>query len=73
MPSGLIENILDFDNVEDMIDKSLVKLEKILNRWQREFLDEDLYKELQDVIKYQIKIKQHVKILLDSHASQGKM
>ena len=72
MPAGLTESILDFDNVEGMIDKCVEKLKNILDRWRcLNLVEEDLvYKELQDIIVYQVKIKQHVKLVLDQ-SSQG--
>ncbi|CAB4035598.1 serine threonine- kinase CTR1-like isoform X2, partial [Paramuricea clavata] len=68
MPAGLSESILDFDNVEGMIDKCVEKLKNILDRWRCYLVKEDL-KELQDVIDYQVKIKQHIKLGLDSQGS----
>ena len=72
MPAGLSEGILDFDNVEGMIDKCVAKLKNILHCWRCLYHVEDdlVYKELQDIIVYQVKIKQHVKLVLDQ-SSQG--
>ncbi len=69
MPAGVTERILDFENVEGMIDKCVTKLKNILDRWRCYLVEQDL-KEFQDIIEYQVKIKQHVKLVLDQD-SQG--
>ena len=71
MPAGLSESFFNFENVEGMIDKCVEKLKNILDRWRCYLVKEDL-KELQDVIDYQVKIKQHIKLGLDSQGSPGK-
>ena len=72
MPAGIREGIVDFENVEEMIDKCVVKLKNILDRWRSYFLEDDL-KEFKDILEYQGRIKSHVKLVLDNQNSQGKV
>jgi hypothetical protein len=69
MPAGLGEGILDHENVDGMIDKCVEKLKNILGRLRYYLVEQDL-KEFQDVIEYQLKIKEHVQLVLDQN-SQG--
>ena len=71
MPAGLSESIFDFENMEGMIDKCVAKLKNILGRWRYNFVEQDI-KEFQDIIDYQVKIKERVKLVLDHQQnSQG--
>ena len=69
MPAGINEGIVDFENVEGMIDKCVVKLKNIFDRWRSYFLEDDL-KEFKEILEYQDRIKAHVKLVLNS---QGKI
>ena len=65
MPADLSEGIVDFVNIEGMIDKCVVKLKNILDRWRSYFLEDDL-KEFEDILEYQRRIKTRVKLVLDN-------
>ena len=69
MPAGVNEGIVDFENVEGMIDKCVVKLKNIFDRWRSYCLEDDL-KEFKEILEYQDRIKAHVKLVLNS---QGKI
>ena len=72
MPAGISEGIVDFENVEEMIDKCVVKLKNIFDRLRSYFLEDDL-KEFKDILEYHGRIKSHVKLVLDNQNSQGKV
>lgn len=72
MPAGVsTEGIFDFDDVEGMIDKCVTKLRKILEHCKCFLVEQELLEKLHDVIEYQFKIKQHVKLVLESQSNQG--
>ena len=72
MPVGTSEDVFDFENVEGMIDKCVKKLKNILGRWRFIFVEQDI-NEFEDVIEYQLKIKEHVKLVLNQNSQGNKV
>ena len=61
------ESFFGFDNVEDLIEKCVQKIRKVLEDCH--FLDSEVIKELEEVIHTQETIKKRIKLVLEN---QGK-